>query len=202
METNGYKVVQGIARGISVILHPFVVFPVVLAILISKVGLAFDDSTIMWMGISIGLVIGPVLVALIIGRVRGRYPDWDVHNKDLRFDLYRIGIVGVTILLVVVHIFNAPPMFQSMTVAGILALLIAWQINRFTKISLHTLMIAAAGTAIILSEISIYANIAAVVAVLLLGTSRVITKSHTVWQVLLGAFIGCLTVGISYTIYV
>ena len=201
MSLKTFTPAQRLAQTISVLLHPFLIIPITLGLLLWKVNLNFNTA-LLWALILLGFVLGPVTIALAVGRISGKYKDWDVHDRNLRFSLYRLGAVCLGLLLVLVHLFNAPALFRATVVAGTVALIAAWRINQKTKISLHTLIISAAGTAIILSEFPVIIQGITFGLIILLAISRVVAGAHTVAQVLLGFLIGVITVGGAYLIYV
>jgi hypothetical protein len=189
-----------ISQALSTILHPFVVIPITLTLLLGKFNLISAENRF-WGLLLLGFVILPVAIALLAGRRAGTYQDWEVHDQSRRFRLFRIGACSLVALLVLVHALAAPPIFRAASLAGTVALLAAWQINRVTKISLHSLIIAAAGTALLLSGFSTATNLISLSLIILLAGARVILGAHTIGQVGLGLLVGVVTVGLAFLIY-
>ena len=190
-----------IAKIISTVLHPFVVIPATLFLLVEINNISAEKS-ILWLLITITLTILPVLIIVLIGRISGKYNDLDISNRLLREDVYRIGIASVFIASIVLMFFDVPIFAKSIQIAGLLSLITSWLINRVTKISVHTLVIAGAATLLILYGNLLPVHIFIIVVCLIsVATARIVTKSHSFSQVILGGAVGVFSNLLAYWLF-
>jgi hypothetical protein len=174
------------ARAISWIGHPLVFVSVSLAIIV--VSRLANRVGILVLAALIFAVVLPTALLLIRGVRSGRWSDADVSMPTERASFYPPAILlslGGVIALVII---GAPGFIFRGAVITLVLLLLAAGINRFVKISLHTIF--AFYCAVILLRIGFLPGAVAVLLALLVAWSRLHLRRHTVLEVFLGAFLG------------
>lgn len=173
------------------IFHPFlVVIPTLFAVL-SDLSLA---DAAKWSLLILGIVLMPgILINTYIGLRYKKY----VYQREIRGPLYLIGFLSGLACLVALIVLQAP----HILIAG-LTVLIVWLpaqmlINHsVTKISAHAGVIAGCLTGLFLIgklNHPVLLTLVVLVAVVTMW-SRVVTKNHTVAQVVMGFLVGALPV--------
>jgi membrane-associated phospholipid phosphatase len=198
METPEIKptVRYEVARWISAIVHP-IAFPLL------TLGLAAYFTTsgsllksIQYVVLALLLTSLPISIVVAIQVLRRKWTDLDVSVRRQRYALYPIGIACMLALTGTLNYLGAPSVVVRSALAFGLANIVDGLINFVYKVSAHAT--GAAACAVIfwvtipatLWELSLAATLAA----LLVGWSRVVLKRHTTGQVLLGWAVGSLSV--------
>lgn len=191
-----------VARWISAIVHP-IAFPLL------TLGLAAYFSTngsllksIQYVVLALLLTSLPVSIVVAVQVLRRKWTDLDVSVRRQRYALYPIGIACMLALTVTLSYIGAPSIVVRSAVAFGLANIVDGLINLAYKVSAHAT--GAAACAVIFwaaVPASLWGlSLAATIAALLVGWSRVVLKRHTTGQVLLGWVVGALSVLLSLRI--
>jgi hypothetical protein len=177
-----------IARAISWIGHPLVFVSMSLAIVVffrlaNRVGVSVLIALIF-------AVVLPTAVLLIRGVRSGRWSDADVSVQTERANFYPPAILlslgGIAALLLL----HAPGFIMRGAIVTLALLLIAAFINRYLKVSLHTMF--AFFCSVVLFQISWITGGIALALALLVFWSRLHLRRHAFADVLLGSIIGSL----------
>jgi len=174
------------ARAISWIGHPLVFVSVSLAIIV--VSRLANRVGILVLAALIFAVVLPTALLLIRGVRSGRWSDADVSVAAERASFYPRAILlslGGVIALVII---GAPGFIFRGAAITLVLLLLAAGINRFVKISLHTIF--AFYCAVILLSIGFLPGALAVLLASLVAWSRLHLRRHTILEVFLGALLG------------
>jgi len=187
-----------IARIISTIFIP----PVNLLILFIYLAITFEPTSL-----KANLVI---LSALIFGfllpigfftllRIRKKISNNDATEKDQRNGPYIFGIISSLIALIILNFFDTSQI--SIVSWGIytLSTILLLFINKYWKISAHSLGIAIPGIIIIYQNTFLFPIIITVL--LLVSWSRIALKCHTFAQVVAGNILGFILVLISLLLF-
>jgi membrane-associated phospholipid phosphatase len=188
-----------VARWISAIVHP-IAFPLL------TLGFAAYFAThgslaraIQYVLLALLLTSLPISIVVAIQVLRRKWTDLDVSVRRQRYALYPLGIACMFALTGALAYFGAPTVVVRSAVAFGLANIVDGVINFVYKVSAHAT--GAAACAVILwvtVPTSLWGlSIAATIAALLVGWSRVVLKRHTAGQVLLGWAVGALSVLLS-----
>jgi membrane-associated phospholipid phosphatase len=180
-----------LARWISVIGHPFLLMPVLTGIIAYH--LLPPHEALLAELVALGVVIVPAGLYTIRRVHKGSWSDLDVSKRHERTQFYGILLPLLCILAVVAWVANVPRSIPlgSLAIIGLVA--IAYLMNNWMKISLHT------GFAIFVALTLYLINPVLATAALLLACcvawSRVVLQRHTLREVLLGGALGCLVGG-------
>jgi membrane-associated phospholipid phosphatase len=181
---------EDLARIISMVVHP-VLFPLV------ALGIALyvnsGDSigeTARDLGLALTLTTLPIAVLVGTQVLRGKWTDLDVSVRRQRYALYPFGIVCMAALAVAYVRLNAPQVAVQSAVALVLANTVNGLVNFGYKVSAHATGAAASATLLWLALPYAGLAVAATIAALLVGWSRVALHRHTRGQVLLGWAVG------------
>lgn len=175
------------AQLVSVLGHPFVVLPLVVIIA------ALQNSSAE-RALTLGLItiVATVLPLLFIIRRKvraGKWSDHDVSEHSERGSFYRVAVVVIAISVLTFWLFDFPRSLVLGILIGLLLLLAAMFINRWTKISLH--LAFAAYSAVALTAVNFWLGAVFMVLVVpAIGWSRIKLKRHSLGQVLAGAMLG------------
>lgn len=185
-----------VARWISAIVHP-IAFPLLtlgLAAYFSTSGSLF--KSIQYVVLALLLTSLPISIVVAIQVLRRKWTDLDVSVRRQRYALYPFAIASMIALTGALNYFGAPSVVVRSAIAFGLANIVDGVINFFYKVSAHAT--GAAACAVIFWAAVPTAlwglSLAATIAALLVGWSRVVLKRHTVGQVLLGWSVGMLSV--------
>ena len=182
----GTTAVARAARFVSWIGHPLVFVSASLAIIV--VSRLANRVGILVLAALIFAVVLPTALLLIRGVRSGRWSDADVSAPAERASFYPPAIMlslGGVVALVII---GAPGFIFRGASITLLLLLLAAGINRFVKISLHTMF--AFYCAVILLRIGFLPGMVAVLLAALVVWSRLHLRRHTIIEVLLGALLG------------
>lgn len=185
-----------VARWISAIVHP-IAFPLLtlgLAAFFATNGSLF--KSIQYVLLALLLTSLPISIVVAIQVLRRKWTDLDVSVRRQRYALYPIGIACMLALTATFSYFGAPSVVVRSALAFGLANIVDGLINLAYKVSAHAT--GAAACAVIFwaaVPASLWGlSLAATIAALLVGWSRVVLKRHTTGQVLLGWAVGALSV--------
>jgi membrane-associated phospholipid phosphatase len=148
-----------------------------------------------WTALIASLVIVPGLIVVGLQARRRRY----TYQRQTRGPIYVVVWMSVAVAAGVVQVFGGPYVLMVCLVTLLVWLPIQLLINTFvTKISTHVAVIAGCATGLLVLGIlnTWYLQTFAVIAVGLTIWARVVTKNHTLPQVVLGlgVGIGCVLV--------
>lgn len=181
---NGFAVLVGR------ILHPFLLpIPTVLAVL-SDLPLG---EAVGWSVLVLGIVVLPAIIASAVAQRRGM----PLYRRQSRNTLYLFGWACVLICLMVLLILNAPRVLIACMGALALWIPLQWAINRWvTKISAHAAVAAGGFTGLLMLGKLANPVILIMLAALVILTlwARVVTRNHTLSQVIMGVLVGALPV--------
>jgi membrane-associated phospholipid phosphatase len=175
-----------LAYFIGLIFHPGLIGIPTLLLILDDLPLA---DTVFWTTLMTLILIVPGFLLVQFYKRQGRHS----YQRELRGVLYSVGWVSIVVCFVVLNLLNAPRVLIICLAA--LAVWVPLQLgvnHYFTKVSAHTA--TAAGCAmglLLLGELpTIQSQILVFLLVMLIGWARVVTKNHTVLQVVLGTLLG------------
>lgn len=184
---------EELARVISLVVHP-VLFPlVVLGVAVYVRSDGSLSETARDLGLALALTTLPIAVLVGVQVLRGRWSDLDVSVRRQRYALYPFGIACMAALALAYARLHAPQVAVQSAVALVLANTANGLINFAYKVSAHATGAAASATLLWLALPYVGLAVAASVAALLVGWSRVTLQRHTWGQVLLGWAVGVAT---------
>jgi hypothetical protein len=186
-----------IAEIISLILNPlFVLVPVPFFLVYEKTGSLMLSFA--WTAVSVSFIFIYFLV-ILTGIKIGIVSDLDISKREQRPLLFLIGMVLTLIYLATLFLFHAPGILIIGTMSIILGIIILGVVNTYTKVSWHLAVLSALLTFLIIAE-----GWRALVGLLLLPVvawARIKTKNHTLFQTILGALLGAVTILVLYVIF-
>jgi len=180
-----------IANLTSTILNPFLVSLVVI-LLLSFESISGTVDAVKWSLILIALSILPVFSVTIYLARNEKLEGVFINVRQQRTKIYLLAIVCAIAGAVILPYLGAPVLLIATFVAGLSAIVIFMCINLFWKISLHTALVAASVTVLVI----LYGSIAAVTVVLipLVAWARTELKYHSLAQVVTGTLLATLIV--------
>lgn len=176
---------SGIARWTSILLHPFAVF----AVLSLVAAWRLDSVSLPRAAIGIAVAVAIVWAFVLQRRRSGRWGTVDASDRRERPILYALVLIvagGYWLWLG-----GRSSTTGNGVVAVIAMLCIAGIANRWIKLSLHMASLAFAGATLL--SLWLPAGVAALLALPLLGWSRLRMARHTLPEVLGGSALGLLT---------
>ncbi len=145
------------------------------------------SEAVRWFAITLGTTIVPLLARLVL-----RYwhvgSDFDIFHRNQRNTVYVLAGLCLLALVVIVTVFDAPVLLAALVYAALPAIVVAAMINRFTKISVHAMLMAGGGAVTGLLYPAAWTWIILLTG--LQGWSRVYLGKHTPAQVMLGWLVG------------
>jgi membrane-associated phospholipid phosphatase len=180
-----------IAELVSYIFHPLVVVVPTLVIAMVRLGSTLGEA-IFWTVLSIAIVNLPMALLLFWGVRSGKYSDASVSIREQRSSIYAVGGTCLVILLAVLIIGNAPIVIIACLVSAVIATVLGYWINRYTKLSLHSAAMAGC-TAVLLWTAPLIGVMIAIFAPLV-GWARIRLKHHTPVQILIGWMVSMICV--------
>ena len=188
-----------IASLTSNILHPFLLILALILLLSSTAATGMLD-TVRWTVIAIAISVLPVLL-VVVYRVRsGSLDAIFTNDRRQRTRTYLLaGLCSCASCLVLASL-GAPSMLVTAYTAGVVMVIIFMFINLWWKISLHTALISAAVTVMVM----LYGGIATLTVVLvpLTAWSRIELEYHTLAQAVTGALLAALIVVTTFVLVV
>ena len=180
-----------LARYISIIGHPFLLMPLLTAVVAYHV-LPPRHALIAEI-IALGVVIVPAGAYTIFRVRKGTWGDMDVSDQRERSQFYGILLPLLLLISFIAWIAEVPVSIPLGAFAILLLVGSASVINKWVKISLHTGFGVFVAWAMFLIDPK--AGAVVLFLALLIGWSRVILGRHTVSEVLLGGTLGAVVGG-------
>ncbi|MFF4767393.1 hypothetical protein ACFY1V_12850 [Streptomyces sp. NPDC001255] len=184
-----------VARTISDWLHP--------RTWIVLVSLAVGWHAQRWAGLGWSLL--TILFAAVIpmafidsGIRRGRWADRNVGAKTGRLIVMAFILASVAVGIALIALFHGPRDLIALTISMIVTLAVLAAITLAWKISVHQAV--SAGAVVMIAQTYSPWWTLALVAVAVVGWSRVALRDHTLAQVLLGSAVGGLVAGIFFAV--
>src|SRR4030042_1329163 len=182
---------QRIANLTSKVLNPFLLC-LALIVLFSFKSAASTSEAIKWALISTGLGILPVFLVIIYLLRQGKLDDFFIAAREQRTRVYVIGCLSAAAGCITLAVLGAPDILVAGFITGVSTAFIFAFINLWWKISLHTAIVAASATILVM----MYGWVAAgtVALVLLTAWSRIELECHSLTQTVSGALLATLLV--------
>ena len=185
--------IRTLAVWISRVFHPFIISTLVLFLAQVLSGITALEA-LGWTGLTIAVLILPVLTFVLFRTRTGRYEDVDVSVREDRYLLYGLAGTCFVLLIALLSVFDAPKIVQETLRAALFAFVIAAVLNRFVgKVSLH--MLAMGGSAAVMAFVSLPLAVILGLFGFVVGWSRLYLTRHTVAEVTLGWIIGIACFG-------
>lgn len=187
-----------IANLTSNILNPFLVSLVIILLLSFESTPSIVDA-LKWSLILIVVSILPVFSVITYFVRNQRLDDLFIGVRKQRTKIYLLATVCAIVGGSILSYFGAPLILVATFVAGLSAIVVFMCINLLWKISLHTAIIAASVTVLVI----LYGSIAAVTAVLLplIAWARIELEHHSLAQVTTGALLAALIVVVVFYLF-
>ncbi len=183
-QSNRFAVIVG------KVLHPyFLPIPTILAIM---AGLPLGE-VIKWAVIVIAITLLPGMAYAAFLQFQGH----QLYRRQTRGPLYLVGWLSVSVCLVVVFLFDAPRTLVACVAALVVWLPLQWAVNHWvTKVSAHGAVATGCFVALILlGKIgNVFIGLLLLLCVIITLWARVVTRNHTITQVLLGVAVGAIPV--------
>lgn len=187
-----------VAEIISYLFHPVLFFLLMPFFVVYR----YTDSglyALKWMVFSsIFIVLG--ILAIIVGRFRGKYSDFDLSKKEERATFFKVLLfLGFVYLCVAIFFkgFRYPMSIISLGIAiGILCFII---VNHYLKASIHV----GVATAFVITSTFLYGKNAFLLLLPVLPVvmwSRFILKRHTPYEMVVGGLLGIIIPYITFVI--
>lgn len=185
-----------IANLTSNILNPFLVGLIVILLLSFESTSSILDA-LKWSLILIAVGILPVFLVIVYLVQTGGLDSIFTNAREERTKLYLLTGVCVIVSGVILLQFGAPLILVATFIAALILILVFISINLWWKISVHTAVIAALVTILVI----LYGPIAAVSAVLLplIAWARIKLRHHSLAQVTTGALLATLIVVVVFS---
>jgi hypothetical protein len=182
---------QRIAHLTSNILNPFLIC-LALIILFSFKSATSTSEAIKWASIATGLGILPVFLVIVYLLRHGKLDDFFIAAREKRTKIYLLSCITAGAGCITLAILGAPAILVAGFVTGISTAIIFALINLWWKISLHTAIVAASATILVI----LYGWIAAATVTLvpLTAWSRIELECHSLKQTISGAVLAALIV--------
>ena len=182
---------QRIANLTSNILNPFLLC-LALIMLFSFKSTASTSEALKWASISTGLGLLPVFLVIIYLLRQGKLDDFFIAAREQRTRIYIIGCLSAAAGCITLALLGAPDILVAGFITGVSTAIIFAIINLWWKISLHTAIVAASAT--ILVMIFGWIAAASVALVPLTAWSRIELECHSLTQTVSGAILAILLV--------
>ena len=189
---------ERIASLTSNILNPFLVSLVFILLLSFKSTSSALDA-VKWSLISVAASILPVF-GVIVYLVRSQKLESTFSNvRKQRTKIYLLAAVCAGVGYVILYYLEAPKELMATFAAGFSAVVVFMCVNFLWKISLHTALITASVTVLII----LYGSIATVTVALvpLIAWSRIELKHHSLAQVAAGALLATVIVVVVFYLF-
>ena len=185
------------ATWISNIFHPLlIVIPTLVIALVQRGSTLLQAAG--WVLLCILLVNLPMAFLVLFGVRSGKYSDASVSIRAQRTSIYAVGGACLVILLIVLIIAKAPLVIIACLVSAVIATVLGYWVNRYTKLSLHSAAMAGC-TAVLLWTAPVIGVIMAIIAPLV-GWSRIRLKHHTPLQILIGWMVSMICVFVVFVL--
>ncbi len=179
-----------IAYLIGIVFHPFVIaLPTLLAVLREMP----VEQAASWTALILLVLVVPLAASLIFLRRQSKY----AYQRRTRLPIYIVGWASILLCLTLTIILQAPIVLIACMAALALWIPLQFAINTWlTKISIHTAVITGCVIGLLLLGAfqSPILQLLAIAAIAITAWARMVTRNHTVEQVLLGIVTGALPV--------
>ncbi|OGN90509.1 MAG: hypothetical protein A2158_02795 [Chloroflexi bacterium RBG_13_46_14] len=182
---------QRIANLTSKVLNPFLLC-LALIVLFSFKSAASTSEAIKWALISTGLGILPVFLVIIYLLRQGKLDDFFIAAREQRTRVYVIGCLSAAAGCITLAVLGAPDILVAGFITGVSTAFIFAFINLWWKISLHTAIVAASATILVMMYGWVAAGTVALVP--LTAWSRIELECHSLTQTVSGALLATLLV--------
>jgi hypothetical protein len=177
-----------VARWISILGHPFVLIPLLVAAV--TVRWLPPERVAVIVGIVLLVSVVPMLL-LMSRRVRsGAWTNYDVSVREQRSGMYPVAMAIAGCTTLILWAIGTPRTVLAGVVATLVLIVIASVVNLWLKISLHTAF--AVFTAISLISLGWGVTVAGLVLALAIAWSRLELGRHTWPEVVGGALLGAV----------
>ncbi len=189
---------ERIANLTSNILNPFLV-SLVLILLLSFKSTSSTLDAVKWSLISIAFSILPVFSVIIYLVRKQKLESLFIITRGQRTKIYLLAGVCAGVGCIILPYLEAPPTLRATFVAGLSGIVVFMCVNLLWKISLHTALVTASVTVLII----LYGSIAAAIVVLvpLIVWSRIELKHHSLAQVAAGALLAASIVVVVFYLF-
>jgi len=186
---------QRIANLTSNILNPFLLI-LVLILLLSFTSTPSAPDAIKWALISVALTLLPVSLVIIYLIRNGSLDTIFANVRSQRTKIYLAGGLCAIAGCIILSYLNAPSILVAGFTAGLSTALIFMLINLWWKISLHTALVAASATVLVM----LYGWMAAATVALipLTAWSRIELQYHSLAQAISGALLAALIAAVAF----
>lgn len=175
-----------LAYWVGIVLHPYIIYLIPAVITLGLDGLR-------WSLLVVLTVVIPIGVLVLVQRRRARY----VYQRQSRTPLYIVGWLGVLACWAIAQMSGAPIVFIAGVASIALWAPLQFLVNTFiTKASVHTALVAMSVIGLVMTghlntPVLLLAGLAVIVAA---SWARMVTRNHTLAQVVIGALLGALAV--------
>ena len=189
---------ERIASLTSNILNPFLV-SLILILLLSLKSASSALDAVKWSLISIAVSILPVFSIIIYLVRKQKLESPFINVRKQRTKIYLLAGVCAGVGCILLPYLGAPKELMATFVAGLSAVVVFMCVNLLWKISLHTALVTASVTVLII----LYGSMASVAVVLvpLIAWSRIELKHHSLAQVAAGALLAALIVVVVFYLF-
>ena len=172
---------------ISYTLHPMVVSSFTFWFIIYKTDLSLENPNLTFFLSFFFSTALPIITVLSFIRMN-LVKDLDASSRSERLLPMALGTLFFLVGFIVLRKLDSPTIIQGVMFCGIINTIIVWLITKYWKISIHTVSIT---SGIVIFWVLGYEYIILMSIILILTVfSRVITKSHTLSQTIVGALVG------------
>jgi hypothetical protein len=184
-----------IASLTSNILNPFLV-GLAIIVLLSFASAHNTRDALKWSAIAAAIGILPIFIAVVCLLRNGKLDEFFINVREQRTKIYILGFLCASASCATLACLNAPSMLVAGFTTGLSTTFIFALINLWWKISLHTAIVAATATMLVL----LYGWMAAATVALvpLTAWSRIELKYHSVAQAISGAALAALLVVVMF----
>lgn len=177
------------ARIVTELTSPTVLAPALLVAVAVKIQLNERHQALLW-GLVAAVFVGAVpLVFLKLGVRRGRWADHHVSERASRAAPLVFAGCSVAVGIGLLLAGHAPHAITALVIAMLVGLITVLVISQWWKVSIHSAV--AGGTAIILAVVfGVPGIVIGVLVALAAGSSRLVSRDHTVAQVIVGLAVG------------
>jgi membrane-associated phospholipid phosphatase len=191
------KIIDALAKIISIVGHPLLVIPVFAIIALFKY--ENTQKAITLSGLIVGGLIVPMVVKMYCGYRKGTYTNFDVSDQVERKTWYSLPIILLTIFTLYLFVTEQERNLRLAILLSLILLISSKLINNYIKISLH----ASFGAYIAMLAFPllglIYGSLFLLFA-LLVACARVVLGRHTVIEVVAGLVLG-LILGLGFILF-
>jgi hypothetical protein len=177
-----------IAKLTSNILNPLYLILAII-FLLSFLSASSTADAIKWAMLGIGISVLPVFIAIMLFLRHGKLQNFFIDIREQRTKVYLFGCFCAAIASIVLPLMNAPPALVALFVTGLSTTVLFTLINLWWKISLHTALVAASATLLVM--LYGWTGAASMALVPLTAWARVELDRHSLKQVVCGAVLAC-----------